>query len=68
MCKVNSAEEAELCGNKGQKVSVVESLCAIRPQGHGLFVVIDMAFECNLLTLYVWLVCWLHSPLVPNYC
>lgn len=55
-----------------ERVSMVESFCAIRPQC--LFIVIDMSFECNLLTLRPlslpdgWLVYWLHSSLVPNYC
>jgi len=53
---------------------MVESFCAIHPQGHGLFILIGMSFQCNLLTFRslslpdAWLVYWLHSPLVPNYC
>lgn len=50
VCKVNSAVNSQNCltGDRGSFCEC-KSYCAAQPKGHGLFITIDIYFECNLL-------------------
>lgn len=54
VCKVNSAVNSAvnsqncLTGDRGSFCEC-KSYCAAQPKGHGLFIAIDIYFECNLL-------------------